>query len=363
MKKDVFISYSSKEADAANMVRAALEKNGIGVWMAPESIPGGSDYVKEIPAAIRECEVFILMLSDTAQQSIWISSELERAFKSEKIILPFAIENCDLNDDFDFLLSRCQRILAYEGENAAIETLVRRVKTILKMDDTVIKRQEFSNGDVYEGEFIDGKRTGKGTYHFVNGDVYIGDFVDGQISGKGKITFVDGTVYEGEFVNGTCMGYGTFSFPNGDVYEGEVVHGKLSGTGKFTWAEGSFYEGDFIEGRGTGTGVLIYTNGNRYEGAFVDGKMVGKGKFTWANGDVYEGDFIDGKGTGYGKFTWANGTYYEGEFVSGKRCGQGTYYGKEIIRKGIWNENAILNGFDYDKKGNIICEYVNGEKK
>ena len=41
-------------------------------------------------------------------------------------------------------------------------------------------------GKVYEGDFKDGQRTGKGKYTWASGDVYEGDFKDGQITGQGK---------------------------------------------------------------------------------------------------------------------------------------------------------------------------------
>ena len=65
--RQVFISYSSKDYSQALSVRNVLEQNGITCWMAPESIPGGSNYTKEIPIAIRECQAFVLMLSANAQ--------------------------------------------------------------------------------------------------------------------------------------------------------------------------------------------------------------------------------------------------------------------------------------------------------
>lgn len=67
---DVFISYSSKEMTTADTVRSILEKNGIVCWMAPRDIPGGSNYTKEIPVAIRSCQVFVLVLSANAQSSL-----------------------------------------------------------------------------------------------------------------------------------------------------------------------------------------------------------------------------------------------------------------------------------------------------
>ena len=34
----------------------------------------------------------------------------------------------------------------------------------------------FSNGDIYDGFFLDNKMHGKGKFLYANGDVYIGDF-------------------------------------------------------------------------------------------------------------------------------------------------------------------------------------------
>ena len=56
--KEIFISYSTVDAINAETVRNVLEKNGLSCWMAPRDIPGGSNYTKEIPIAIRNCKVF-----------------------------------------------------------------------------------------------------------------------------------------------------------------------------------------------------------------------------------------------------------------------------------------------------------------
>ena len=77
--KEVFISYSSQDSTSAETVRDVLESNGLSCWMAPRDIPGGSDYTKEIPVAIRECTVFVLILSQHAQDSQWVLKELSSA--------------------------------------------------------------------------------------------------------------------------------------------------------------------------------------------------------------------------------------------------------------------------------------------
>ena len=234
---DVFISYSSKEYREACLVNDVLIKNGVSTWMAPESIPGGSNYTKEIPKAISSCKIFLLILSDNAQKSRWVSTEVENAFKKEKIILPFVIESFILNDEFDFLLSQSQRIEAYEKKSKALEELVSRITSILKSEETSeeiqkepgsavqytekkdfnkavtkeIYKKIYDDGSVYEGDFVDGKRTGKGKYTYTSGSVYEGDFVDGNFTGKGKYTYANGDVYEGDFVDG--------NFTKGIIYD------------------------------------------------------------------------------------------------------------------------------------------------
>ena len=71
--KDVFISYKTEEKEEAGWVKSVLEENGISCWIAPACIPGGSSYAIEIPQAIKQAKVFVLILSSKAQSSQWIS--------------------------------------------------------------------------------------------------------------------------------------------------------------------------------------------------------------------------------------------------------------------------------------------------
>lgn len=127
---DVFISYSSKDMTQAETVRNVLEQNGIPCWMAPRDIPGGSNYTKEIPSAIRGCQVFVLILSQNAQNSHWVLKELDSAVNNGKVILPFMLEDCELNDEFNFLLTGAQRYSAYQKKAEALETLISRIRAI-----------------------------------------------------------------------------------------------------------------------------------------------------------------------------------------------------------------------------------------
>ncbi len=129
--KEVFISYKAEEFDEANWVKSTLENNGISCWMAPASIPGGSSYAVEIPNAIRQAKIFVLILSSKSQSSQWVSKEVDLAINEGKIVLPFMLENCTLKDDFNFYLTNVQRYTAYENKAAAIEKMLNEIKAII----------------------------------------------------------------------------------------------------------------------------------------------------------------------------------------------------------------------------------------
>ncbi len=126
----VFISYSTLDTKQAETVRNVLEQNDIPCWMAPRDIPGGSNYTKEIPIAIRDCQVFVLILSTNSQNSHWVLKELDSAVNAGKVILPFMLEECQLSDEFNFLLTGAQRYSAYQKKAEALEALIGRIRAI-----------------------------------------------------------------------------------------------------------------------------------------------------------------------------------------------------------------------------------------
>jgi hypothetical protein len=73
---------------------------------------------------------------------------------------------------------------------------------------------------VYTGDFLEGKKTGKGMFEF-DENRYIGDFYDGQFHGRGKYYFADsGKVYEGDFLDNKMEGTGVILWPDQSRYEG-----------------------------------------------------------------------------------------------------------------------------------------------
>ena len=57
----------------------------------------------------------------------------------------------------------------------------------------------------YVGGYVDGKRSGKGTYKNSFGEIYVGEFKDDMMDGKGTFTQEDGTVTSGTFKNDSLV--------------------------------------------------------------------------------------------------------------------------------------------------------------
>jgi hypothetical protein len=100
------------------------------------------------------------------------------------------------------------------------------------------------------------------------------------------------------------------------------------------------YEGEIKNGKPNGYGSSTFPNGTKYVGKFQHGKKHGQGTLSMTDGREYVGKYKDGEPDGQGVLTYADGEKYVGEYKNGK----------------TWN------GTLYNKRGNIVGTYVNGEE-
>ena len=63
----------------------------------------------------------------------------------------------------------------------------------------------YNNGDVYKGNWVAGRKEGKGLYYYNDGSRYEGDFENDMMNGEGIIYHVDGTKEIGEFSEGEIL--------------------------------------------------------------------------------------------------------------------------------------------------------------
>merc|ERR1711879_346882 len=89
------------------------------------------------------------------------------------------------------------------------------------------------NNDFYSGEF--NKHNEKhvvGMYEFSeSGNVYYGNWENGKMKGEGVMRFKSGDVYEGRFLENKFHGAGKYFFANGAELNGTFLEGSLDGFG------------------------------------------------------------------------------------------------------------------------------------
>ena len=187
------------------------------------------------------------------------------------------------------------------------------------------KKKVYRDGNKYDGDFVEDKRQGKGTYIRVTDKAtYSGEWYNNVRHGYGveEIPSKDGTQrYEGEWKEDKRCGFGKILYANGDRYEGEWLDNLRHGQGKFYYTNGNFYEGGWLSNKKEGVGTYIFANGTRYDGELKNDKINGRGICHYADGEVYEGEWLDGKWHGKGKRSLQDGTVQDGYFENGKFVG------------------------------------------
>lgn len=126
---------------------------------------------------------------------------------------------------------------------------------------------KFKNGNCYEGEWHAFKMHGFGKLLTIldSGaqEVFEGEFAQGKKHGKGMVKNPEGTIFgvwfedelripttkemlESRIVFSKLIyGYEEVTYSNGDLYKGEWKNCQKDGTGHYIWADGSEYKGSW----------------------------------------------------------------------------------------------------------------------
>ena len=106
MSKDVFISYSSKDANEAQQICGFIEERGVTCWIASRDITPGKPYAEEIINAIESTSAMLLVLSEHANTSVHVMNEVDRAQHNKKLIIPVRIQNVQPSKGLELYISR-----------------------------------------------------------------------------------------------------------------------------------------------------------------------------------------------------------------------------------------------------------------
>jgi len=87
----IFISYSHNDTDYAHRLADTLQSEGFDVWIDAR-IDYGSQWPLEIQKQLDSCDAFILIMTPRSFASEWVQSELQRAKRKLKPIIPMLLE-------------------------------------------------------------------------------------------------------------------------------------------------------------------------------------------------------------------------------------------------------------------------------
>lgn len=89
----LFLSYSREDARRVTALAKALEAAGHEVWW-DRHIDGGSRFAREIDAALKQCEVVVVLWSRSSVDSAWVQDEAAAGRDTNRIV-PVLIENVE----------------------------------------------------------------------------------------------------------------------------------------------------------------------------------------------------------------------------------------------------------------------------
>ncbi len=81
----IFLSYAREDAGKAKALANWLERAGNEVWW-DRHIHGGSEFNSEIEAALRRCEVVLVLWSQAALRSAWVRDEAAEGRDSGRLV-------------------------------------------------------------------------------------------------------------------------------------------------------------------------------------------------------------------------------------------------------------------------------------
>jgi hypothetical protein len=94
LKPQIFISYSSKDQDIADELFRQFKQSGHPVWLNTDSIPKGDHWYDEMVKGLGETDLLILVISEDAIASKWVTEEWKTFLKMGKRIIPLLHKEC-----------------------------------------------------------------------------------------------------------------------------------------------------------------------------------------------------------------------------------------------------------------------------
>ncbi|MBN4081168.1 toll/interleukin-1 receptor domain-containing protein [Caldithrix abyssi] len=133
MKFNIFISYSTGDLKNVDMLRKQISDTQINVFIAEYSVEVSEELPSKIKSEIKKCDLFVLLWSENAKNSDWVSLEIGQAIALNKRILPL-------------VLTRGLRLPAFIN-NLKYEPIYTNPKeSMFKVREIILKQYEVKKG-------------------------------------------------------------------------------------------------------------------------------------------------------------------------------------------------------------------------
>lgn len=226
-------------ATAATLFGIASE----AAWSHPQLLEGFYQFTTRLEAD-RQQRDSLQQLSQQLQKS---SRKLQQiSLQLQANLMNKALESDSLTEDLNEL--RRQQ-LQLEKEQDQLQAALRKAQN-------AYAKLEFKNAEGlavrYFGKVEQGRAAGFGIGLFESKGIYEGEWLNNARHGRGRYTWANGDQYEGEFKNGMRDGKGTYTFSTGESYVGDWKNdlrdgkGRLLDAGKSVLLDGDWEKDRFI---------------------------------------------------------------------------------------------------------------------
>lgn len=162
---DIFISFSFADQDIVEeIVNVLTSKYGFSCWICTRDIDGGKHYKALIPKAIDEAKVVVFIQSENALASKEIPKEIGMAFDADKTIIPFKLDQAQLQGELRYDLYGVEYIdatrptfeqrifeLAVAIGNSIGKPLTMNSTIQANVVDTVLKSNTIACNEIFAG--------------------------------------------------------------------------------------------------------------------------------------------------------------------------------------------------------------------
>lgn len=121
--REVFVSYSRKDINAARRICELLDQMGASYWIDLDGISGGENYKRKIVRAIRDVKFFIFLSSASSNASPNVKKEIALAVSENKHIIPIRLDNTPFDDEIAYDITSLDYIDASAGSEATAKKL------------------------------------------------------------------------------------------------------------------------------------------------------------------------------------------------------------------------------------------------